>query len=54
MFDHDTRTGMGTLKLSNGEIFEGCFKDDYIDGPGKFYSIDGIVVDGVWRQSKLS
>lgn len=53
MFDYDKRTGLGTLKLSNGEIFEGCFEDDVIEGPGKFYTIDGEVVEGTWKQSKL-
>lgn len=53
MFDHDTRTGLGTLKLSNGEIFEGGFRNDYIEGAGKFYTMEGLVVDGVWKQSKL-
>lgn len=27
--------------------------DDVIEGPGKFYTMDGEVVEGMWKQSKL-
>lgn len=30
MFDHDNRTGPGTIKLSNGELFEGIFLNEEI------------------------
>lgn len=53
MFERDSRTGLGTIKLSNGELFEGVFLSDEMEGPGKFYRVDGGVVEGVWRGSRM-
>lgn len=52
-FVDDLRSGIGTLRLTNGEVFEGRFKDNQIDGPGVFYSLDGKAHQGVWNYNKL-
>jgi hypothetical protein len=41
------------LFLSNGEKFEGCFKNDLIDGKGVFSTIEGGKVFGEWSNNKL-
>jgi len=41
------------LKLSNGEIFEGEFKKDKIEGVGYFISMNGSKINGIWKDSKL-
>jgi hypothetical protein len=41
------------LKLSNGEIFEGEFKKDKIEGVGYFISMSGSKINGIWKDSKL-
>jgi hypothetical protein len=49
----DTKEGFGKLRLSNGEVFEGEFKYDKIDGKGRFYTLGGGVVSGLWKENKL-
>ena len=39
--------------FSNGEVFEGEFVGDKMDGKGKFIKKDGTVVNGLWKGSKL-
>ncbi len=41
------------MKLSNGEIFEGEFKKDKIEGVGYFISMSGSKINGIWKDSKL-
>ena len=53
MLSKDTKEGRGRIKLSNGEVFEGDFHEDKIQGFGKFRGLDGKVVEGIWRDSKL-
>ena len=53
MLSKDTKEGRGRIKLSNGEVFEGDFHEDKIQGFGKFHSLDGTVIEGMWRDSKL-
>jgi hypothetical protein len=36
---HDIKAGFGKIYLSNGEWFEGQFRDDNAHGKGKFYSL---------------
>jgi hypothetical protein len=36
------------LYLSNGERFEGTFKDDFISGDGMFFTRDGGLITGRW------
>jgi hypothetical protein len=53
MLVSDTKEGRGKIKLSNGEIFEGDFHNDRIQGFGKFYTINSEVIKGIWRDSRL-
>ena len=53
MLSKDSKEGRGRIKLSNGEVFEGDFHQDKIQGVGKFHSLEGKVVEGMWRDSKL-
>ena len=48
-FDKDEKDGKGKLKFSNGEIFEGTFKKDMVEGEGTFTSLDGRKIHGIWR-----
>ena len=41
------------LLLTNGEKFEGEFKDDLIDGRGSFFTLEGEVVTGQWEGNCL-
>ncbi len=41
MLMHDTKEGRGRIRLSNGELFEGDFHNDRIQGFGKFHSQAG-------------
>lgn len=34
-------------------MFEGEFRDDKMDGEGKFTTRDGKVIHGFWKNSKL-
>jgi len=36
------------LYLTNGEKFIGEFRDDIIDGKGKFFSNNGTTTEGTW------
>lgn len=45
---HDTKSGLGKLMLSNGEYYEGEFKNDLVSGKGTFFKQDGTIVKGVW------
>lgn len=49
----DTKQGRGRIKLSNGEVFEGDFHEDKIQGFGKFHTLQGKTLEGIWRESKL-
>lgn len=48
-FQMDAKQGFGSIKLTSGEIFQGEFEKDVIDGKGKFYSSEGKVITGIWR-----
>jgi len=41
------------LKFSNGEFFEGNFKDDMVEGEGVFSSRDGQKIHGNWSENHL-
>jgi hypothetical protein len=45
------KSGWGVLSLSNGEFFEGEFKDDYADGQGTFTTVHGNKVSGRWHSN---
>jgi hypothetical protein len=46
---NDTKEGRGKIRLTNGELFEGDFHVDRIQGFGKFCFLDGSIVEGIWR-----
>ncbi len=39
--------------MTNDEIFEGDFHNDRIQGFGKFHTLDGKIIEGIWRDSRL-
>jgi hypothetical protein len=41
------------LKFSNGEIFEGTFRKDMVEGEGTFYCMSGRKIHGIWRENHL-
>lgn len=41
------------MKYYNGEVFEGEFKEDMIDGRGRFTRLSGEIITGIWRNSIL-
>jgi len=43
--------GWGLLYLSNGEYFEGDFKNEYADGIGTFVMRNGKEVRGRWQSN---
>lgn len=45
--------GRGSLMFSNGERFEGCFKDGVVHGEGIFLTMDNIFIEGVWENGLL-
>ena len=49
----DNKHGKGKLFLSNGEVFEGHFKEDMVDGEGVLTRDNGSRVRGIWRKNKL-
>ena len=50
---HDMKIGYGRMMFSNGEYFEGEYKNDTIHGKGSFHQVDGKVVRGVWEKGIL-
>lgn len=49
----DNKAGRGKLYLTNGEIFEGEFKEDSIEGQGQFKTWNGDIVSGIWEGNML-
>jgi hypothetical protein len=49
----DNKEGKGKWYLSNGEVFEGHFKDDMVDGEGLLNRENGTRIRGIWRKNKL-
>lgn len=47
---HDAKVGFGRIMLSNGEYYEGEFKNDAVHGKGTFHRLDGTSVKGVWME----
>ncbi|CAD8101391.1 unnamed protein product [Paramecium primaurelia] len=52
-FKMDNKEGQGSLHLTNGERFVGCFERDLINGKGVFYRMDGKMMEGRWVDNKL-
>jgi len=45
--------GVGTLQMTNGEKYEGEFKDGMVDGEGTYFTQDERQVKGVWEKGNL-
>ena len=45
--------GKGTLTLTNGERFDGTFEDGTIEGEGTYYTVDGNLIHGYWKDGVL-
>jgi hypothetical protein len=52
-FSEDLKSGSGKLKFSNGELFEGSFVEDMVQGEGMFYCRDGQRIHAVWMENQL-
>lgn len=52
-FVEDNKEGKGTLTLVNGEVFIGIFYNDFVQGWGKFYGVEGSCIEGEWINNVL-
>ena len=52
-FNGDLKCGRGVLFLTNGEYYDGQFKEDYADGEGSYHRMNGEVVKGRWNKNIL-
>ena len=39
--------------MTNGEQFIGSFRNDMAWGHGKYYCMDGSVINGLWQDNRL-
>ena len=52
MWDDDKASGFGTLEYSNGDLYEGEWRNDQRHGRGKFISFctgPPVIYEGSWR-----
>ena len=42
------------MRFSNGEICEGTFKTDMVEGEGTFTCLDGRQIHGIWQENQLT
>ena len=47
------KQGKGVLKMHNNEIYNGEFVQDLPHGRGRFYCLNGKVIEGVWERAIL-
>ena len=47
------KSGRGILYLSNGEYFEGDFRNDYAEGEGIFVRGNGSRINGKWNMNRM-
>lgn len=47
------KDGKGKLQFSNGEVFEGTFKEDMVEGEGVFYRRNRERIHGIWHENRL-
>ena len=53
-FKDDKKSGVGTLFISNGDVFFGHFEDDMACGYGIYKKAEGERVMGIWQDNKLN
>ncbi len=44
------RSGKGTMRYANGDLFEGEWANDMKNGPGVYYYAQGAVYEGMWQE----
>jgi hypothetical protein len=49
----DNKNGKGRLTLTNGEVLEGEFREDFIEGEATFHTVEGESISGVWSKNTL-
>ena len=49
----DNKNGKGRLTLTNGEVLEGEFREDFIEGEATFHTVEGEAISGVWSKNTL-
>ena len=52
-YKNNLKHGYGIWKLGNGEIFEGQFIEDKAYGKGKYVSLSGEILVGLWKNNVL-
>ena len=52
-FREDSKEGVGTLFLSNGDRFTGTFVNDSVHGRGTYFKSNGPIISGEWMYNKL-
>ena len=45
--------GNGMFCWTNGQIFKGCYQNDFKNGPGRLEFPDGTIVESTWVNGKL-
>ena len=53
-FYNDNKEGSGVLVLSNGENYQGEFREDMVHGIGHFHTMNRGAVKGEWWENKLA
>lgn len=53
-FVDDNKDGFGVLYLSNGDRFEGHFKEDTVHGSGRYICVNNETLFGEWWQNRLA
>ncbi len=49
------KNGIGRLVYKNGDYYEGTWKDDHMDGYGKLFNSQGLVIyEGHWKNSEYN
>ena len=51
---NNKKSGYGVLIYSNGDRYEGEFRDDQRSGRGKLINRYGVLYDGQWRDDKYN
>ena len=54
-WEEDMASGEGVLAYSNGDVYDGAWKNNLRDGRGKFTcKKDGYIYDGAWGRGRKS
>ena len=50
---NDKKQGTGIYHFLNGQRYEGEFNDNKIDGKGKLYKKDQLILEGFWSKGQF-